>query len=226
MRAYVEIIAMQTLGLASEQKPTDGLLKRLFWPTIENQYDVDLVRQQGFWLCAAVAILSMAMLIANRQPWTGFLIGMTYLLAGIGVREGSVGAAVIIFLCYLCDRVVAIEGAMIGFGAGSPVIGLFALALLLSNIRATLLSRRWVRTAGATDGAEDVERGTNSLGDKIANVMPAAVWPKGQYVFYPLGGGLLLVSVLGMIMLPAMQRRRAAQMQEQRQQMEINLPAR
>ena len=115
---------------------------------------------------------------------------------------------------------------MVGFGAGSPVVGLFALALLLSNIRATLLSRRWLRTAAEADGVEDVERGTSTFFDKVANVTPAAVWPKGQYVFYPLGGGLLLLSVLGMILLPGMQRRRAAAMERQRQQMQIELPAR
>lgn len=213
---------MQTLGLASEQKPTDGLVKRLFWPTIENQYDVDLVRQQGFWLCAVVAILSMVVSIAGGQPWAGVLIGVTYLLAGTGVREGSVGAAIIIFLCYLCDRVLTIEGG----GAGNPLISLFALALLLSNIRATLLSQRWLRAANGVDGTEQIERGSSTWGDKIANVMPAAIWPKGQYVFYPLGGGLLLLSVFAMVMLPAMQRKRASQAEQQKHNLEIEIPSR
>jgi hypothetical protein len=38
---------------------TDNLFKRLFWPRIESHYDVDLLGQQGFWVCSIVAVLSL-----------------------------------------------------------------------------------------------------------------------------------------------------------------------
>ncbi len=207
------MICMQTLGLASEQKPTDGLLKRLFWPTIENEYDVDLVRRQGFWLCVVVATISLVMVLATGPLWLGAVIGLTYLLAGAGVREGSVGAAALIFLCYLSDRVVAVESAFIGFGGGSPLVGLFALALLLSNVRATLLTRRWTRDAGEDSPAAEEERSTETLSDKVVNRFPAAVWPKGQYIFFPLASGVLLFSVYLIVTLPGIHRRHLEQQQ-------------
>jgi hypothetical protein len=208
---------MQTLGLASEQRPTDGMLKRLFWPSIENQYDVDLVGQQGFWVCVIVAVLSTVMLVVTGQAIVGSLVGLTYLLAGMGVRERSVAAAVLIFLCYFVDRVGSF---VLGMGGGNPLLGAVALMLLFANVRATILSRRWRAADTPAEVAEIPERTTSSFGDKLSNQMPTAVWPKGRFVFYPLAGLLLLLTVAGMVMLQVMPHRRVAQ-QPQGQQIEV-----
>jgi hypothetical protein len=53
------MFGMETLGLSSQPQPTDNLFKRLFWPRIESHYDVDLLGQQGFWVCSIVAVLSL-----------------------------------------------------------------------------------------------------------------------------------------------------------------------
>lgn len=38
---------MQTLDLSGDAKKSDGRLKSLFWPTVENAWDVDYLGQQG-----------------------------------------------------------------------------------------------------------------------------------------------------------------------------------
>jgi len=39
---------MQSLNLSGESKKSDGPLKSLFWPTVDNAWDVDYLGQQGF----------------------------------------------------------------------------------------------------------------------------------------------------------------------------------
>jgi hypothetical protein len=199
---------MQTLGLASAPQATDGLFKRLFWPTIENQYDVDLVGQQGFWICTIVAVISTVMLIATGQPLIGLLVGITYLLAGMGVRERSIAAAVLIFACYFLDRLSSVELMVMGStAAGNPMLGIAATLLLFANVRATILSRKWRAPDTPAEIGELPERMNSTVFDKVANSMPAAVWPKARFAFYPLAGLLLMLTILGMIALPFLQRK-------------------
>jgi hypothetical protein len=199
---------MQTLGVASTPQPTDGLFKRLFWPTIENQYDVDLVGQQGFWICFIIAVISTVMLIATGQLLIGLLVGITYFLAGLGVRERSIAAAVLIFACYFLDRLSSVELMILGSaGVGNPFVVSVATLLLFSNVRATILSRKWWAPETPADIGELPEQTNTTFFDKVANSMPPAVWPKGRFVFYPLAGLLLLMTVLGMVSLPFMQRK-------------------
>jgi hypothetical protein len=185
---------MQTLGLASAPQPTDGLFKRLFWPTIENLYDVDLVGQQGFWVCTVVAVLSTIMLVVSGNVILGVLIGITYFLAGLGVRERSLVAAVVISLCYALDRIAGFEMGQ----AGNPLFPSVAMMLLFANVRATFLTRRWTASANE-DVGELPDRTMDSFTDKLANGFPAKAWPKLRWLFYPLGFGLLALSILSVI---------------------------
>ncbi len=192
---------MQTLGLASEQKPTDGLFKRLLWPTIENGYDVELVSKQGFWLCVIVAILSTLSLVATGHAFFAVLVGLTYFLAGVGVRERSLAAAILIFCCYLLDRIASYAAIPYGFGAGSPVIGIVGVMLLFANVRATVLARTWRRSESFVEAAEFPERVNDSFSDRFANVWPGAIWPRGQFVFYPIATALLMLTLTGMVVI-------------------------
>ncbi|HTH54261.1 MAG TPA: hypothetical protein VL495_09935 [Edaphobacter sp.] len=196
---------MQTLGLSSSPRPTDGLFKRLFWPEIANQYDVDLVGQQGFWVCLAVAVLSMVVLIWQGQIGFGLLLGSTYFLAALGVRERDIAAAVLIFLCYLLDRIAALEFAILGMvGGGNSILTTIATMLLFANVRATILSRRWQTSDTPAEISEFPERQTSSFSDRIVNQLPAMLWPRTRYVFYPLATILLLLSMSGVIGLTMM----------------------
>jgi hypothetical protein len=193
---------MQTLGLASAPQPSDGMFKRLFWPTIQNAYDVDLVGQQGFWVCVAIAVLSAAVLVVTAHPLIGLLVAATYVLGGIGVRERSISAAVLVFLGYLIDKIAT---ALVQ-GVGNPLIGLVALMLLFANVRATVLSKRWHDQDSVAAAEEMPERLTTSFTDKLANQMPARIWPKMKFVFFPIASILLLLQIIGIVGIAAMHR--------------------
>ena len=188
---------MQTLGLASEQKPTDGMLKRLFWPTIENAYDVDLIGKQGFWLCVMVAVLSAVSLAVMGHGFYGIFVALSYLLAGIGVRERSLPAAVVIFSCYLLDRVIGLILIPYGLGGSSPLVGTVVLMLLFANVRATWLARNWSRSGRNDDVVEFPTSVNTSFADRFANVWPRAIWPSGQFLFYPLAAALVVLMIVG-----------------------------
>jgi len=201
---------MQTLGLSSAPQPTDGLFKRLFWPEIANQYDVDLVGQQGLWICFAVAVFSMAFTLFTGHAFVGVLIGVTFSLGGLGVRQRDTGAAVFVFLCYLLDRILSVESMALGLsGGGNPFLGIVATALLFANVRATFLSRRWEATASPADLSELPERSTTSFADKLTNVLPEKLWPWTQYLFFPLAAIFILITLLSMAGLPILKQRRA-----------------
>jgi len=202
---------MQTLGLSSASQPTDGLFKRLFWPEIANAYDVDLVGQQGFWVCFGVATISLLISLFTGHPLLGVFVGATYFLGALGVRQRDAVAAFLIFLCYLLDRLVSLESMALGLGgAGNPLLGIVATMLLFANVRATILSRRWQAPGAPTDVGELPERLTSSFGDKLSNVLPEKLWTRTRYVFFPLACILILISLLSMVGLPLMKKRQVA----------------
>lgn len=192
---------MQTLGLASEQKPTDGLLKRLFWPTIENAYDVDLIGKQGFWLCVILAAFSAVTLAVMGHGVYGILVGVTYFLAGVGVRERSLPAAIVVFLSYLIDRLDGLVLMPYGLGGGNPLVAVVGVMLLFANVRATWLAQNWSRSGRQDDVVDFPARVNTSLADRLVNVWPRAIWPSGQFLFYPLAAALVVLTTIGTVTL-------------------------
>jgi hypothetical protein len=192
------MVGMQTLGVSSPEQKSDNMFQRLFWPTIENQYDVDLIGQQGFWICAVVGILSGVILIATGQWIFGPIVTFLYLAGGCGVRERDITASILVFLFYLIDHGAAY--VITPGSRGNPLVMAVCLALLAANIRATVLSRRW--KAGTLAEAELPERSVSTFADKLANRMPVFVWPKVKWVFYPLVGLAIVLTVAGLAMAP------------------------
>jgi hypothetical protein len=188
---------MQTLGLASKPQPADNIFKRLFWPAIESQYDVDLLGQQGFWICTGVALISLVLLAVMGMPMSGIFTAIVFFLGGCGVRERSIVAAALVFFLYLWNLVAAF---FIG-GLGNPVFQIVILMLLFANVRATILSRRWVAQPSENDLDELPERSQLSVMDRFANRLPVKLWPKSKYVFFPLATILLLLSIIGVVMI-------------------------
>ncbi len=188
---------MQTLGLSSQPQPADNLFKRLFWPAIESQYDVDLLGQQGFWVCTIVAVLSLVVMIILGTPITGVFAALAFFLGGCGVRQRSVAAAVLVFSLYLVNFV---GGIAIG-AFGNPLIQGVVLMLLFANFRATVLSRRWMAQPIDPIDQEFPERSMTTITDRFANKLPAVLWPRTRYVFFPLAGILLLLTVAGVVVM-------------------------
>jgi len=188
---------MQTLGLSSKPQPTDNLFKRLFWPAIESQYDVDLLGQQGFWVCTIVAVLSLIVMLVLGTPVTGVFTALVFFLGGCGVRQRSLAAAAMVFTLYLINWV---GGIVIG-SVGNPLVPLVILMLLFANVRATVMSRRWMAQSAASGDQEFPERSMETMTDRFANKLPAAVWPRSRYVFFPLAGILLMLTITGVVMM-------------------------
>ena len=194
---------MQTLDLSIALQPTDGLLKRLFWPTIRNRRDVDLIGRQGFWVCFVVAFVWTVGSFFTAHPSLGLLVGITYFFAAFGIREQSIAAAVLAFLCLFLDRVASLEALLLGVpGGGNPKVGIVAMVLLFLNIRATILSRQWLSRKASPEIREQPERPAASFTDKLVNQWPHILWPRTRYVFYPLAAIVILTSISAFFGLP------------------------
>jgi hypothetical protein len=188
---------MQTLGLQGESKRSDGRLKSIFWPTVENAWDVDYLGQQGFWLCFLVAVAQLAFSLLTRNLVfiaTGAIAGLVYWLGGMGVREKSWPAAAIIFVCYLFDTTSTLATGM--FFTPGGLIRIAFLGLLLSNLRATFLASEWRQLA---ENEDQPMRFSETLRDKLVDVWPAKLWPPLKIPFFVLSSLWLFLSLAGLV---------------------------
>ncbi len=189
------MVGMQTLGLTSKPQPTDNIFKRLLWPSIENLYDVDLIGQQGFWLCVLVGVISGIMLVFIGMPWMGLFIAVTYFFGGCGVRQRSIAAAATIFTLYLLNFLVSLY---LGQRA-NPILPIIALMLLFANIRGTVLAHGWMNAPEPGEDPTLPERSATTLPDRFANKLPAILWPKVRYVFFVFAVIFVILTIIGVV---------------------------
>lgn len=192
---------MQTLNLSGESKKSDGRLKSLFWPTVENAWDVDYLGQQGFWICLIVSILSMAFIaitasfMLNPAVRTVTLVSggiacFVYFVGGMGVRQSSWPAALTIFVLYILDQIAS---RRVG------IVSIIISAVLLSNVRATFLSAKW------KPAAEDEDKPTRfneTFRDKLVDQLPPRAWPILKYPFYVCAALVLIMVIAGLMLRP------------------------
>jgi hypothetical protein len=187
---------MQTLGLAGEPKRSDGWLKSIFWPRVENAWDVDYLGSQGFWVCFFIALFTFGLALLSANPAV-ILLGLTgaliYWAGGMGVREKNWIAAAIIFFIYLLDCLYAFAATGLG---GAIIVRLIVLAVLFSNIRATFLASEWKEPP---EGADKPSRFHESFKDKLADVWPPRLWKILQIPFYALAAFWILLSLLSIV---------------------------
>jgi hypothetical protein len=178
--------AMQSLNLSGEEKKSDGRIKSLFWPTVENAWDVDYLGQQGFWICLIIAAISLTFIaisaseMPNPAPRVvtmilGGVVSFVYFVGGMGVRQASWPAALTVFVLYVLNQVSA--------GRAPSVLSLIIAGVLLSNVRATILAERWKPVS------EDEDRPTRfneSFRDKLVDQLPPRAWPILKYPFFAL----------------------------------------
>ena len=179
---------MQTLGLSQESKRSDGRLKSIFWPTVENAWDVDYLGQQGFWICFLIAVIQFGFSLFIVM---GFFVGLVYFTGGMGVREKCWPAAALIFACYFLETLASMFSGL--FFTPGGVVRIILLGLLLTNLRATFIASEW---KPATEGEDVPTRFNESLRDKLVDAWPPKLWPRLQVPFYILAVLLLILSML------------------------------
>lgn len=185
---------MQTLGLSGESKRSDGWLKSIFWPTVDNAWDVDYLGQQGFWICFLIAIFQLGFSLFTGNViiiGAGLAGALLYYLGGMGVREKSWPAAAIIFACYFVETLISVLAG--AFWSPGGVVKIIFLGLLLSNLRATFIASEW---KPAAEGEDRPERFSETFRDKLVDAWPPRLWRILQIPFYVLGAIWFLLSLI------------------------------
>jgi hypothetical protein len=181
---------METLNLSDSAPRTDGRLKSLFWPSIQSGADVDYLGTQGFWVCAVIAVISAVFMFMTGQPIFAIATFLFLYVGGIGVRERSWFAALMVFVVCAADMLV------------SPGIVRFIIAgLLFSNLRATWISSHWKPDSEAA--AAFPPRFSDTLGDKLADQWPMLLWPKLRIPYYVFAPLYALLEIVGVVMIRA-----------------------
>jgi hypothetical protein len=176
---------MQTLGLSDSMPRTEGRLRSLFWPSIQTGSDVDYLGAQGYWVCALVALFSLVLTALAGHPLIGVFIFLFYYLGGVGVRERSRYAAVVVLVMYIADMLTAMPG----------VVRVVILGLLVSNLRATWIAATW---KPESDEAIMPVRLNETLSDKFVDRLPMMLWPRLRVFYYVLSASLLALILVGL----------------------------
>ena len=176
---------MQTLGLSGSTPRSASRLKSLFWPSIQSSSDVDYLGAQGYWVCAAIAVLSFVVLVISSHPYLGVFVFLVFYLGGVGVRERSRYAAGCLLVLYVMDMLVS----------GPHVIKVLFAALLLANFRAIWIAARW---RPDSEEAVPAPRWSESWSDKFADQLPMWLWPKIRVGYYFLSAAYFLLAALGL----------------------------
>ncbi len=176
---------METLRLSASTPRTENRLKSLFWPSIRTGSDVDYLGTQGFWVCAAVALLSLALTVISGHALLGVFGFLFYFVGGVGVRERSRYAAAIVLALFVVDALTS----------GGGVVRVLITALLLSNLRATWIASQW---KPGSDEAILPPRFGETWGDKFANKLPMWLWPKVRIPYYVFSACFLMLVAIGL----------------------------
>ena len=186
---------MQTLGLSSESKRTDGRLKSIFWPTVENAWDVNYLGQQGFWICLVIGAVQMAGALLVGSPLFiifGVIAFLIFFIGGMGVREASWPAAAIVFTIFLAGNVNSIA-----MGSSPSVLAVICAGILLSNVRAAFLASEW---RPASPDEDRPTRFNETFADKLVDQLPAKAWPILKVPFFIIASLDLLLILAGFAM--------------------------
>jgi hypothetical protein len=181
---------MQTLGLYGESQRSDGRLKSIFWPTVQNAWDVDSLGRQGFWICVIIAAFQFGMSLFIGSPVAiviGVMAAVAFIIGGMGVRESNWPAAAMVFAIFFAGMLYTMA-----MGRFPGILTIVAAAILLSNLRAAFLASEW-RPAG--DDEDKPTRFNETLSDKLADQLPAKAWPVLQIPFFALAALLLLLTL-------------------------------
>jgi hypothetical protein len=178
---------MQTLGLSQSTPASESRMKSLFWPSVTCAEDVDYLGTQGYWVCTLVAVLSFGVGASTKMPVFAFLTFCFFFIGGVGVRERSLYAAIMVFSLYSLDVLTGSVG----------VVKIIFIALLLSNVRATWKATNWAENP---EQSAMPQRLGDTWTDKLSDRFPAWLWPKLRYPYYVFSFIFLGLAVAGLLL--------------------------
>jgi hypothetical protein len=195
---------MQTLGVSDSVPRSESRIKTLLWPSIRSGSDVDYLGIQGYWVCTFVAVMTLIVAlftIVNATDAQQFimiplifgLFSLFFYIGGIGVREGSRFAAVVVFVVYALDTGTVLLTSPV---SANVIIRSAIAVVLLSNLRATWIAAGWV--PGMEEFALPLRR-SGTLGDKFVDQWPQWIWPKIRMPYYVLSALVASVVCLGYV---------------------------
>ncbi len=194
VKSYISIAAMESLNLSGSSRTSDGWVKSLLWPTVDNAWDVDYLGQQGFWICLLIAVLNVVLFLVFGSFESAPAVYRMYMIlaiatffvffvGGMGVRQASWPAAAMVFALFAVNQLASGRVSIVGIILG---------AVLLSNLRATWLASKWT---APTEDEDRPMRFNETFRDKIVDQLPPRAWPILRIPFY-LGAALLLALTL------------------------------
>jgi hypothetical protein len=142
--------------------------------------------------------LSGALLLITGQFLVGLLTAFIFFAGACGVRERSVLAASLIFAIQLIS---VLSAYFIAGVPPNPVVSIVILMLLLANIRAAVISSRWMAAPAEERDTDLPERSTFTAADRFANALPVKLWPMIKYVFFAASAIYLVLTILGAVFL-------------------------
>ncbi|HEX4155850.1 MAG TPA: hypothetical protein VHY48_09565 [Acidobacteriaceae bacterium] len=203
---------MSILGLDGRPQRENNIFQRIFWPG-NHAGEADALGQQGFWVCLVVGLLSAAVALWTGHPLLALLTLAFYWLGGMGVREHSVTAAIIVALGYIASLAIVIIG-----GRFPGLLDIAITAILIGNIRGTYVASSW-----QAKGDPEVfpSRMNTTFFDWLVDQIPAKLWPKGRYVFFLVSAVYGVLLTLGTVALL----HRLASPPPQTDELQLQLPA-
>jgi len=166
-------------------------MTNLLWPKIKNEWDVNDLCRQGFWLCLMIAVLQLIAAVIVPDAWmrvAAVLSALVFVVGALGVREANWPAATLLFTLYaltLGDDVVN--------GRTPNILHILAGLILLSNVRAAFLASRWQPIA---EGDIRPLRPATKFRDRLVNQVPPKWWPRLRIAFFGVAALLVLFTFL------------------------------
>ena len=141
----------------------------------------------------ASAVATLLWSLFPRSPVVallGLFSALFYFLGGVGVRQGSWPAALVVSIAYGISLMTSLAAGSLP-GLPSLIFG----AILLTNLRAAFLASEW-KPVGPDE--DTPQRFNETLVDKLVDQLPARLWPVLHIPFYVLGGIVILFTTLSL----------------------------
>jgi signal peptidase I len=105
----------------------------LVWPRLQSQLDADCILQGGKWVSFAYGLAGWLAYFSERRPIAGLITAAFFVLAGLGIRTGSLGAifGIFVFLSFTFATCVFTFGLTL-----SPICVAAAPILLVGSVKA------------------------------------------------------------------------------------------